>query len=75
MEIHSRLKTNWGEVRVIHVSKTPLEVIETIGRAKRTREILKKKLSVRNDVGASRRAREMGEKLLNSLKETYENRY
>lgn len=71
MEIHSKLKTNWGEVRVIHVCRTPLEVIETLGRAKRTREMLKKKLNVRNDVGASRRAREMGEKLLNSLEEIY----
>lgn len=71
MEIHSKLKTNWGEVKVIHVSRTPLEVIETMGRAKRAREMLKKKLNVRNDVGASRRAREMGEKLLNSLEEIY----
>ena len=71
MEIHSKLKTDWGEVRVIHVARTPLEVIETIGRAKRCREILKKKLSLKNDQGASQRAREMGEKLLNSLEENY----
>lgn len=71
MEIHDRLKTNWGEVRVIYVSRTPLEVIETIGRAKRAREALKKKLCVKNDVGASERARKMGEKLLNSLEEIY----
>lgn len=72
MEIHSKLKTNWGEVRVIHVSKTPLEVIETIGRAKRSKERLEKELNVRNDVGALRRLEEMKDKLLNSLKESYE---
>ena len=71
MEIHTKLKTDWGEVRVIHVSKTPLEAIETIGRAKRCREALKKKLCVRNDRRASQRARKMGEKLLNSLEEIY----
>lgn len=71
MEVKSRVKTSWGEVSVIHVRRTPLEALETMGRSKRCRERLEKKLNVKNDRRASERLRALIDKLLNSLEENY----
>lgn len=75
METKSRLQTSWGEVRVIHYYKTPLENIQGIGDRIETRKRLEKDLNKKLDKKGREKLQNMKEKLLNSLKETYENRY
>lgn len=72
MEIKNKVKTNWGEVNLIHVSRSPLETLQAMGTSKRSKERLEKELNVKLDVGALRRLEEIKDKLLNSLKESYE---